>query len=128
MTDAHPTDDAQTARTLLGQIQAHVVELLGEEDPEFVTDLLDTFIASARGAEADARAARFSRDADAVAAAAHKLRGSASNVGLTTIADLWTRVEEGIRQGESAALGDGVDRALAETTRAVDLLARAASA
>ncbi len=127
MTDAHPTDD-HTPRVLLGHVQAHVLDLLGEEDPEFVADLIDTFVSSARGAEAEARAARLSRDPGAVAAAAHKLRGSASNIGLSELSELWARVEEGIRQGKAATLGDGMDCALAETSRAVDLLSEALAA
>ncbi len=128
MTDASHTDGARTARALLDQIDAHVVDLLGEEDPEFVADLVGTFIESAQSAEAEARSARIGRDAAAVAAAAHKLRGSASNVGLGSLAALWTRVEEGLRQGEASVLGDGLDHALAETSRAVDLLTSATMA
>lgn len=125
MTDARHADEAHAARTLMDQIDAHVRELLGEEDPEFVADLVETFTVSSREAAAEAHAARQSQDADAVAVAAHKLRGSASNVGLYELTDLWTGIEEAARRGEPTALGPDLDRALAETTHATDLLAGA---
>ena len=110
----------------LRQVQAHVVDLIGEEDPEFVAELIEAFIESSRDAVVEAQAARQSGDAAAVAAAAHTLRGSASNVGLATVARLWTEVEEGVRQGNLAVLQAAFDRALAETARAIEQLAAAA--
>ena len=88
-----------TPHDLLAQIQAHVVALLGEEDPEFVEDLIDTFSETSRGAHAEARAASEAADAARLAAAAHTLKGSASNVGLAGIAHVWNEVETAARQG-----------------------------
>lgn len=111
---------------LLAQIQAHVVGLLGEEDPEFVDDLVETFTETARGALADARSASHAADAPRLAAAAHTLKGSASNVGLAGIADAWDDVETAARQGSDA--GAATDRALAATASAVATLADARAA
>lgn len=119
-------NEAHAPGDLLAQVQAHVVDLIGEEDPEFVAELIEAFIESSRDAVVEAQAARQSGDAAAVAAAAHTLRGSASNVGLATVARLWTEVEEGVRQGNLAVLQADFDRALAETARAIEQLAAAA--
>ena len=110
-------------RDLLAQIQAHVVGLLGEEDPEFVEDLVETFTETSRGALADARAAAQAGDAAALAASAHTLKGSASNVGLVGIAEVWDEVETAVRQGHDASAA--VERAVLETTEAVATLGAA---
>ena len=107
---------------LEAQVRAHITDLIGEDDPEFTADLVATFIETAREALADARAALDDADADRVGAAAHRLRGSASNVGLTDLTDVWTDVEEAVRRGEGLGAAP-TDRALAETDRAVAQLA-----
>ena len=119
---AHLRDEAAeaTARTLYAKVCAHVADMLGEEDPEFVADLVESFAASSREAVADAQATRSAGDAAGLAAAAHRLKGSASNVGLDAIARWWTEVEETARGG--VAHPDAVDRALRETAQAVALL------
>lgn len=111
---------AATAQTLYDQVCAHVTDMLGEEDPEFVADLVESFAASSREAVAEARSTRSAGDAAGLAAAAHQLKGSASNVGLSAIAGRWDEVEAMARGG--AASDEAVDRALDETTQAVDLL------
>ena len=111
---------AATAAALYEQVSAHVTEMLGEEDPEFVADLVESFAVSSREAVADAEATRSAGDAAGLASAAHRLKGSASNVGLGALATQWGEVEETVRGG--AAPGDAVDRALRETVQAVELL------
>ena len=111
---------AATAQTLYAKVCAHVTDMLGEEDPEFVADLVESFATSSREAIADAQATRASGDVAGLAAAAHRLKGSASNVGLDDIAARWNEVEETARDG--AAHQDAVDRALYETAQAVELL------
>lgn len=111
---------AVTADTLYQRVCAHVTDMLGEEDPEFVAELVESFSASSREAVADARATRDAGDVAGLASAAHRLKGSASNVGLTTIAAQWGTVEEAARGG--AAPGGALDHALSETLRAVELL------
>ncbi|MDT0631737.1 response regulator [Rubrivirga sp. S365] len=117
----HEATVAETVQTLYDQVCAHVTDMLGEEDPEFVADLVESFAASAREAVAEAESTRSAGDVAGLAAAAHQLKGSASNVGLNTIAGRWGEVEAMARGG--AASDEAVDRALDETTQAVDLLA-----
>ena len=111
---------AATAQTLYERVCAHVTDMLGEEDPEFVAELVESFASSSREAVADAQATRAAGDIEGLASAAHRLKGSASNVGLATIASTWNEVEETARSG--AAPDGALDRALDETMRAVELL------
>ena len=111
---------AATAQTLYERVCAHVTDMLGEEDPEFVAELVESFSVSSREAVADAQATRAAGDVEGLASAAHRLKGSASNVGLTSIASQWNEVEEAARGGLSPDLA--LDRALGDTMQAVDLL------
>ncbi|MEM6288922.1 MAG: Hpt domain-containing protein [Bacteroidota bacterium] len=112
-----------TLPDLLSHVQAHVRSLLGEDDPEFVVDLVETFAATARQATDDAEAAASVHDTGALAAAAHALKGSASNIGLAALAGRWDMVERSARQGVEAEAHLG--RALAETQEAVEVLSEA---
>lgn len=111
---------AATAAALYDQVSAHVTDMLGEEDPEFVADLVESFAVSSREAVADAEATHSAGDAAGLASAAHRLKGSASNVGLGALAVQWGEVEEAVLGG--AAPDDAVGRALRETVEAVKML------
>ena len=119
---AHVREEAAvaTAQVLYEKVCAHVTDMLGEEDPEFVAELVESFTVSSREAVADAQATRSAGDVDGLAAAAHRLKGSASNVGLDAIARRWSEVEETARGG--AAHDAAIDQALQETAQAVALL------
>lgn len=109
-------DEAQRLR---GTVAAHVTDLLGEEDPAFVQDLIVAFCGSAHELVAQVRG---SQDLGAVGKVAHQLKGSAANVGLTEIETAWYRVEAGAREGDSAVLGLALATAAEMTERAATLL------
>lgn len=125
MTPTRHAADADAARSLLERVNRHVVALVGEEDPEFVADLVETFAETTREAVDAARAARSAGDAGAVAAAAHTIRGSASNVGLETLADAWAAVEGEVVAGGAAAFGPSLEAVLVETAQTAEMLATA---
>lgn len=106
--------DPTSSSSLRDALRAHVTRLLGEDDPDFVAELTATFCESAAALVRDARDAWATGDAAALRAAAHQMRGSALNVGLTDLAEAWTRVEH-----EGAAPDD----ALRQTERAVEAMA-----
>lgn len=116
---SRPASDADEARRLRSAIGAHVTELLGEEDPEFVQDLVDTFCGSAHGLAAQARS---SQDLSEVGKVAHQLKGSAANVGLTDLEAAWHRVESGARADDATVLGLALANAVEMTIHAADLL------
>ena len=112
--------DAASAASLLASVRAHVRSLLGEDDEAFVEELVESFASSSREAVESASQARTVGDGPAVAAAAHKLKGSASNIGLESLASVWDGVETSIRSGSMPA--QAIERALVETRQAVALL------
>lgn len=121
----------QDAGALVAQIRRYVVELIGEEDPEFEADLVETFVETSREALADAHAAIEAKDPEALGGAAHRLRGSAANVGLEELTALWATVDDAVRSGDVARLGgpdEPLRRALAETERTLAALAGASGA
>ncbi len=94
-------------------LRAHVADLLGEDDPEFLAEITATFRDSATALSAQARTAQAASDAEALRAAAHQMRGSSASVGLSGLADAWTRVEhDGAEPDEALALTDAVLEAL----------------
>ena len=120
-----PNRDAQEAdasAALIGAVRAHVREMLGEDDEEFVMDLVGAFSESSQQAIQDVTAATAARDADAVATAAHKLKGSAANIGLDALTERWDEIETAIRAGSGDVFTAGLDYAVAETTRTVTTL------
>ncbi|GAB5537360.1 MAG: hypothetical protein Rubg2KO_36090 [Rubricoccaceae bacterium] len=120
---AQPESGADEARRLRSAIGVHVTALLGEEDPEFVQDLVDTFCTSANELVATARG---SQDLGHVGKVAHQLKGSAANVGLNEIESAWYRVEAGSRAGDPTVLGLALANAVEVTARAADLLSGSA--
>ena len=122
--DAHafvskPQSAADEAHRLRSVIGAHVAELLGEEDPAFVEDLVSAFCGSAHELVAQVQG---SQDLEAVGKVAHQLKGSAANVGLNEIESAWYRVEAGARAGDQTVLGLALANAAALTQRAADAL------
>ena len=114
-------DDAALALSLRNDIRAHVRTLLGEDDEEFVLDLVDSFVTSSQSAVTEAAAAHRGRDWEGLAAAAHKLKGSAANVGLEPIATSWDVVEVAVRNDGDVSAAT-METAVSETEQAMALL------
>ena len=110
-----PTCLADSAAALRAALGAHVADLLGEDDPDFVAELSDTFCASATDLVARAREADAAGDTAALQNVAHQMRGSALNGGCAGRAAAWARVEHGTDASPEAAI--------AEAEAAVDALA-----
>ena len=106
---------------LLARVQAHVRELLGEDDPEFTRDLVSSFCGSLTALCDRVEAALDAGDLQQVMASAHQIKGSAANVGLRRIAMDWHAVEEAAlrsapsldRRAEPSGGYAGPDRRLA---------------
>ena len=122
--EAQAADEQRAVVRVLEAVRAHVREMLGEDDEDFVGELVDAFAESSQQAIRDIDAACRVQDAASVARAAHKLKGSASNVGLDDLTEQWDGIETAIRSGASV-FGAHLDGVLAETTRTVSLLERA---
>ena len=114
--------ETEASAALIGAVRAHVRDMLGEDDEDFVVDLVAAFSESSHQAIGDVAAAQTTRDADAVARAAHKLKGSAANVGLDGLTERWDRVETAVRTGSADVFTAALDEVVAETARTVKLL------
>jgi CheY-like chemotaxis protein/HPt (histidine-containing phosphotransfer) domain-containing protein len=115
-------NEAEAAEMLRALIRTHVTELVGEEDPEFVAELTTTFTTSTQDLLERVDAAIRESDLNGIRAAAHQLRGSASNVGLRVIGEAWGPVEEAARAGDTGAVQSALPTALHKTRHAVAYL------
>lgn len=107
---------------LLHDIRAHVRDLLGEDDEAFVADLVETFADSTRKALQLLAPIEAERDLDALARMAHAIKGSAANVGLSTLADAWCRIEKAARRVDATVFAEPLSAALAQTRLAIGLV------
>ncbi|WP_162914559.1 PAS-domain containing protein [Desertibaculum subflavum] len=90
-------------------------------------DLIASLLPSLTAAVATVVAANASRDAGAVAAAAHSLKGVAGNFGVLRLADIAERIERcDLGEDARAALVRELGDAIREATRALDGLSAAA--
>lgn len=94
--------------TLDPNAMAHLLEITGG-DPEFVDELIDTFIDDARTQIAGLRAAAATGDDAAAVRPAHSLKSNSLNVGATTLADLSRSIEEDGRGGPITDLSARVE-------------------
>lgn len=94
-----PLRPADTPSELLACVEAHVRDLLGEDDSEFTGELVASFCDSV-GALCDRiEVAMAAGDIHPVMACAHQIKGSAANIGLSRIAEDWNAIEEAARHG-----------------------------
>ena len=109
---------------LMASVRDHVREMLGEDDDDFAHELVASFAASTREAVAEAQAACQAHDVAAAAAAAHKLKGGASNVGFDDLTEAWGAIEVQVRRGAGLAeVSAPLDAAIDQTERTLALLA-----
>lgn len=69
-------------------------ELVDEDDPEFVVDLLQEYLVNAQQNIQVIREAAKSKDTVTLAKTAHSLKGASGNIGATKMASLSRRLEE----------------------------------
>jgi histidine phosphotransfer protein HptB len=91
-------------------------ELVGPDDPNFLVDLLKTFLEHADRAVADLREATKAGARDRVRAMAHSLKGSAGNVGAKPLAALAESVEAAAKRA-TGDLSAGVEALVIEVAR-----------
>ena len=103
------------AETLDAAVLAELLEAVGD-DPTFVDELVDTFLAEAPGFLAAIDAAVADGDAGRLLVPAHTLKGNAATMGAARLAEISRTLEERARNGDLA--GAGVDAAAARTEMA----------
>jgi CheY-like chemotaxis protein/HPt (histidine-containing phosphotransfer) domain-containing protein len=99
-------------------IDRTVLDLWIRDDEAAVRDLLLRFGVSATESRRDIEAAMMAGDLAALAAAAHRLRGSALAVGARALGDAATTLERAARAGDRASCQDGLGPLALEMQRA----------
>ncbi len=92
-------------------------------DPDFVDELVDDYLAEAPQQAAAIRTALDAGDADGVVLPAHTLKGTSSNIGGVRVAEIARAIEERGRAGEVEnvhAMLAALDVALIELTAALE--------
>jgi HPt (histidine-containing phosphotransfer) domain-containing protein len=104
---------------------ADLLETIGD-DPEFMAELVDTYLADSPGLFAELRAGLASGDATAVRRAAHTLKSTSASFGATRLAALGREMEAAADTGDLAAVASRVETAETEF-EAVAVALRAAA-
>ena len=99
------------------QIAATLRDLASPDEPDFVGELVETFLADARQSLAIVHDALLRGDAAAALRAAHRVRGAALNLGARRLAEAAGALEREAKSGASATLGPLADALDAELAR-----------
>lgn len=90
-----------------------LLETVGD-DPEFLAELIDTYLADGPGLLAELRAGLSSGDGAAVRRAAHTLKSTSATFGATRLAALGREMEAAADTGDLAAVASRVETAETE--------------
>jgi two-component system, sensor histidine kinase and response regulator len=90
-----------------GQLD-HLDSLRDEDNPDFLNDLIDLFLAETPQRLRAIGAAHAAQDATTAARVAHTLKGAAANFGARELQAVCARIEERARRGEVAGGDDDV--------------------
>ena len=95
---------------------------IGGDDPQFVDELIVTFIAGAEDSLHELEAAASRDDLVALARVAHRLKGASANLHIETLAALTLELETHARAGEARDWRADLEKLRAEFTRAASWL------
>lgn len=95
------------------------------DDPEFVGEIVDTYLADAPEQFTGMRAALAADDLATLGRHAHTLKGNSRNVGATALAAIAQSIEESSREGDATLAGPRIEAAEQEFTRVTASLAAA---
>jgi HPt (histidine-containing phosphotransfer) domain-containing protein len=109
------------AETLDRGVLADLCQAVGD-DPAFIDDLVDTYLADAPGHLAAIDGAVEAADAAALVVPAHTLKGNSTTIGAAALAELARTLEEGGRRGELDGATGVAASARAEFDRVVAAL------
>ncbi|PTY08488.1 hypothetical protein DB347_02585 [Opitutaceae bacterium EW11] len=95
----------------------HLCDLQDEEDPDFICDLIDLFVAETPRRIAEMRAACFAQDSRAVAQVAHTVSGAAANFGGRALQICCQQIDALARAGKLAEVEGLLSRLDQENAR-----------
>jgi HPt (histidine-containing phosphotransfer) domain-containing protein len=102
------TDPAELSRAALAELR----EMVGG-DPEFLAELIDTFLDDGRKLVADMQTTAAAGDAPELRRAAHTLKSNCRTFGASALADLCQEIEEQAAAGSLSGVAPLVARAAA---------------
>ena len=105
-------------------IDLNVLEEIAGDDPEFVADLLDTFVRSTGELLGPMRASVMAGDIAAVLRDSHRLKGSSANVGAEVLRARSIELERLSRAGTLEGAAGLLDRIESELERVRVFLSR----
>lgn len=100
----------------------HLCELQGEDDPDFIRDLVDLFLAEAPRRIQEMQAALEARDKRSLSQTAHTLKGAAANFGARALQARCQQVEALARAGKLAEVGGVLSGMALEHARLAEAL------
>lgn len=106
---------------------AELLEMVGD-DPDFVAELVETYLGDARDLLGAMRTAARSASTTAMLRPAHTLKGNSLNLGATRLAEICRGLEEGARRGALDGAEEEVAAAEAEFVRVAEALEAARAA
>ncbi|WP_353570546.1 response regulator [Candidatus Albibeggiatoa sp. nov. BB20] len=95
-------ESTTTVDGLMQDIQDVLVALVGEDEPEIVAELVQTYIEDAEPLMVDIRKAIQQQDAANLSAATHTLKSSSGNLGANAIAEVTLQLETASKNNELA--------------------------
>ena len=113
-----PTSPDTSLPTLSGGVLDDLRELVDEDTPDFLTELLETFLSDAERHMSEMESGLLEAGLQTISAASHTLKSSAANLGADQLSE-WCRVIEArARAGDAEGLEELVGHARQELTRA----------
>ena len=103
---------------LIDSERLDILKQLAEDDPTFLTTVINAFLPQLRSIPNELRNALAAEDLEALARQAHSLKGSASNLGAEAVRECCMRIEHTARNGETHGIAAVLDelQGLAEDT------------
>ncbi|HEU0245053.1 MAG TPA: Hpt domain-containing protein [Candidatus Limnocylindrales bacterium] len=103
---------------------ADMLDMVGD-DPEFVGEVVDAYLADAPDQVTGMTEALAAGDVVTLGRHAHTLKGNSRNVGATTLAEIARSLEESARAGDTTDAADRIAAAADELGRVSAALAHA---
>jgi HPt (histidine-containing phosphotransfer) domain-containing protein len=119
-----PADGDDTAPVLDARALAELLETVGD-DPAFVSEVVDTYLADAPRQVEAMRSALAAGDLTTLGRAAHTLKGNSRDLGATALAEIARGLEERARAGDATDAGPQIEAAAAQLERVAAALERA---
>jgi len=113
--------DVDASRHLDGEALRALLDMVGD-DPEFVGELVDTFLADSPGQLAEIRSAIAAGSPAELVRPAHTLKGNSVNLGAPALAAICRDLEAQARAGSLDGAADRLAAAEAEYRSVVDAL------